>query len=90
MFHHDTSTGPESTLAALRLATATWITDVVEHCATLGLVRNDLPVKLATELALQVVTTIDRFAVDNALHSPGGIGQPTLAISLLRGLLDPP
>lgn len=74
MFHHPPAArGPDGQLTRLRREVAEWISAAVLRGRQLGVVRDDLPAELLTEVALAVVTAVDRWlltAPQPAEHRP--------------------
>ena len=87
MYHRDDSAEADSALQDLRTAVATWLGRAVRRGLALGLVREDIPADLAVELTVAVLGVLDRWAVDRALHSPGGSDAARLSLTLIQNLI---
>lgn len=90
MYHRDDSAEADSALQALRTEVAEWLTRAVRRGLALGLVRPDLPADLVVELTLAVLGVLDRWALDRALHSPGGPDAGRESLALIRALIAAP
>ena len=90
MYHRDDSAETDSALQVLRTDVANWLNQAVRRGLTLGLVRRDIPADLAVELTVAVLSVLDRWAVDRALHSPGGSDAARLSLSLIQNLIAAP
>ncbi len=90
MYHRDDSVEPGSALQRLRTEVGGWLARAVHRGLALGLVRRDLPADLAVELTAAVLTVLDRWAVDRALHSPAGPDAGRLSVGLIRDLIGVP
>jgi AcrR family transcriptional regulator len=89
MFHRPIHQG-DGSLQDLRDRIERWLGRAIAHGRTIGVVRDDLPEELLTELTLAVLQTLDRWAVRHKLHSPGGPSAPSLSIQLVRDLIEHP
>jgi len=89
MYHRDDSADTDSALQRLRTDVADWLARAVRRGLTLGLVRDDIPAELAVELVIAVLSVPDRWAVDRALHAPGGSDAARLSLTLIQGLIAP-
>jgi AcrR family transcriptional regulator len=87
MFHAPTSEH-DGCLQELREQVENWLRRAIAHGRKVGVVRDDLPEPLVTELTLAVLQTLDRWAVRRKLHSPGGPGTPHVAVRVVRDLID--
>lgn len=88
MFHHPPAArGPEGQLTGLRNDVSAWITRAVNRGRHLGMVRDDLPESLLTELALTIVTILDRGALTT--QAPPGY-RPDVAARILQDALGTP
>lgn len=87
MYHRDDSAPSDSALQRLRTDVAEWLSRAVHRGLDLGLVRTDIPTELAVELATAVLGVLDRWALDSALHSPGGTDAARLSLTLIRDLI---
>jgi AcrR family transcriptional regulator len=90
MYHRDESAETDSALLALRTDVADWLNQAVRRGLALGLVRQDIPADLAVELTGAVLNVLDRWAVDRALHSPGGSDAARLSLTLIKDLIGAP
>ena len=90
MYHRDDSAETDSALQSLRTDVANWLNHAVRRGLTLGLVRRDIPADLAVELTVAVLSVLDRWAVDRALHSPGGNDAARLSLPLIQNLIAAP
>lgn len=84
MFHRPISED-DGQLQELRAQVESWVRRAITRGRKVGVVRDDVPEKLLTELALALLQTLDRWAVRHKLHSPGG---PNLSIQLVRDLIE--
>ncbi len=89
MYHRDDSVDADSALQRLRTEVADWLGCAVRRGLALGLVRTDIPAELAVELTTAVLSVLDRWAVDQALHSPGGSDAARLSLTLIQDLIAP-
>ena len=87
MFHGPTS-DDDGHLQELRGQVEHWLRLVIAHGRKIGVVRDDLPEQLLSDLTLAVLRTLDRWAVQHKLHSPGGPSAPSLTIQLVRDLIE--
>jgi len=87
MYHRDDTAEADSALQTLRADVNGWLARAVRRGLDLGLVRADIPAELAVELTIAVLSVLDRWAVDHALHSPGGPDAGDLSLSLIRNLI---
>lgn len=87
MYHRDNSAGTDSALQALRTEVDDWLGRAVRRGLALGLVRQDIPADLAVELTIAVLNVLDRWAVDRAMHSPGGSDAARVSLALIRDLI---
>lgn len=90
MYHRDDTAEPDSALQRLRTDVADWLRHAVRRGLALGLIRHDLPADLAVELTVAVLSVLDRWAVDRALHSPGGADAARLSLTLVQNLIAAP
>lgn len=90
MYHRDDSAPTDSALQRLRSDVVAWLNRAVRRGLELGLVRTDIPADLAVELATAVLGVLDRWALGEALHSPGGKDAARLSLSLIRDLIAAP
>lgn len=88
MFHHPPAArGPQGQLTRLRNDVSGWIRRAVDRGRHLGMVRDDLPEALLTEIALGIVTVLDQGAL--SAQAPPGY-RPEHAARLLRDALGTP
>jgi len=87
MYHRDNSAPPDSALQALREDVVAWLDGALRRGLDLDLVRRDIPAELAGELTVTVLRVLDRWAVDRALHSPGGKDAARLSLRLIQDLI---
>lgn len=88
MFHRDTAPDQESQLQALRDRFARWIARAVARGRAIGVVRDDVPEELITELTVAVLQTLDRWAVRHRMHSPGGPQAAELSLEIVRDVIE--
>jgi len=87
MLHRPVS-DDDGRLQELREQVEDWLRRAITHGREVGVVRADLPEQLLIELTLNVVQTLDRWAVRHKLHSPGGPAAPTPAVQVVRDLIE--
>jgi AcrR family transcriptional regulator len=90
MYHRDDTVESDSALQTLRTDVADWLRRAVHRGLGLGLVRDDIPTDLAVDLTIAVLSVRDRWAVDRALHSPGGSDAGRLSLTLIQNLIAAP
>lgn len=90
MYHRDDSADPDSALQSLRTEVANWLNHAVHRGLVLELVRRDIPPDLVVELTVAVLGVLDRWALDRALHSPGGSDAGRLSLTLIESLIADP
>lgn len=87
MFHAAPSED-DGRLQELRGQVEHWLRRAIAHGRKIGVVRDDLPERLLSDLTLAVLQTLDRWAVRHKLHSPGGPSAPSLPVQLVRDLIE--
>lgn len=90
MYHRDDSADSDSALQHLRDEVANWLGRAVRRGIRLGLIRRDIPAGIVVELTVAVLSVLDRWAVDRALHSPGGTDAARLSLTLIQNLIGVP
>ncbi|HMM81809.1 MAG TPA: TetR/AcrR family transcriptional regulator [Terrimesophilobacter sp.] len=90
MYHRDDSADPDSALQRMRTDVVNWLSRAVHRGIALGLVRRDISPDLVVELTVAVLDVLDRWAVDNALHAPGGRDAGRLSLALVQSLIAEP
>ncbi|MGH3493779.1 MAG: hypothetical protein ACRDQ1_11145, partial [Sciscionella sp.] len=90
MYHRDDSADPDSALQSLRTDVANWLNRAVHRGLSLGLVRRDIPPDLVVELTVAVLGVLDRWALDRALHAPGGSDAGRVSLTLIESLIAAP
>jgi AcrR family transcriptional regulator len=87
MFHRPASED-DGRLQLLREQVDRWLRRALVRGRRAGVIRDDLPAELLTELTLAVLRTLDRWAVRHRLHSPGGPAAPDASLRILRDLIE--
>lgn len=87
MYHRDDSVESDSALHRLRTDVACWLSRALHRGVALRLVRQDIPTDLAVELTATVLSVLDRWALDRAMHSPAGPDAGQLSLTLIQDLI---
>jgi len=85
MFHHrPAARGPGGQLTRLRNDVTDWIAQAVRRGQLLHVVRTDLPAGLITDLAVAILSTVDRWNLD---RGDAEQVRPQHAITLLSDVV---